>query len=403
MSSLKEKNGVWVPRTTTQQPPTRQTRHPKNPKPNSIPKQNPNNSPPKPHHNNPAPSNRHQIPNPSSNHLKSKNPQKPSRSKHYQNPNASANHNYPRNPSPSSNQPNSSNSQNPNPWFDQLDPNSSKNPNPWFNQLDSNSSQNPNPWFDQLDSNSSKNPNPWFDHLDSNSSENPDTTNHHQNPNPWPNQLDSGNAQNPNPFLSNEPTMFTVTFAGQSVETTITSESSIADEWVQKVIGKRKNDNGFLVGLDIEWKPNYGRGQDNEAALLQICVERECLVLQLLYLDSLPRGVMKFLSHANNCFVGVGIANDLEKLEDDYGMKCRNHLELRKVASEKMQKKDVLNCGLKDLVKQVLGVELNKSKRITMSDWSRTCLTGSQIEYACLDAYVCGEMGRVLVGGYQYE
>ncbi|KAF2288051.1 hypothetical protein GH714_004111 [Hevea brasiliensis] len=96
-------------------------------------------------------------------------------------------------------------------------------------------------------------------------------------------------------------------------------------------------------------------------------------------------------------FVGVGIESDVEKLVEDYGLSVRNTVDLRGLAAEKLGVKELKNAGLKDLVKEVLGKEIKKPKRVTMSRWDNPWLTPDQVQYACLDAFVSSEIGRSLV------
>lgn len=49
---------------------------------------------------------------------------------------------------------------------------------------------------------------------------------------------------------------------------------------------------------------------------------------------------------------------------------------------------ELKRVGLKVLAKQVLGYDMNKSKTVTMSNWSKSHLDRRQVEYACIDAWV---------------
>lgn len=58
--------------------------------------------------------------------------------------------------------------------------------------------------------------------------------------------------------------------------------------------------------------------------------------------------------------------------------------------------KDLKNAGLKTLARTVLGKEMEKPKWVTRSSWDNRWLTPDQVQYACIDAYVSFEIGRVL-------
>ncbi|KAL4197260.1 hypothetical protein AMTRI_Chr04g187400 [Amborella trichopoda] len=145
--------------------------------------------------------------------------------------------------------------------------------------------------------------------------------------------------------------------------------ASVADNWVRKIIDNRPNDEGFIVGPDIEWKPSFIKGHTGQVVLLQLCL-------------------MMFISYQKNCFVGVGIGDDLKNLARDYQIVCGKHSS---------------SYGLQALVKEVLGLEVSKSNTIRISDWSKRDHTDAQIEYAFIDAYVCSRLGVLLMGRQQIK
>lgn len=58
--------------------------------------------------------------------------------------------------------------------------------------------------------------------------------------------------------------------------------------------------------------------------------------------------------------------------------------------------KELKNAGLKNMARFVLGKEMEKPKSVTRSRWDNRRLTPDQVHYACIDAYVSFEIGRVL-------
>lgn len=171
-----------------------------------------------------------------------------------------------------------------------------------------------------------------------------------------------------------------VTWCGMSMPVTITSQAAAVVEWIQRQTGE-------LFGFDLEWKPNRLKGEDNLVSLLQICGPADCLIVQLLYTDMVPKLLKEFLSHARKRLGGVGIRQDVKKLERDHDLVCQGQVELGLLASEKLQRDDLQGTGLKKLVDQVLGMTLVKTKKITMSNWEKEYLDEKQIEYACIDAW----------------
>ncbi|CAM6095242.1 unnamed protein product [Calypogeia fissa] len=169
---------------------------------------------------------------------------------------------------------------------------------------------------------------------------------------------------------------------GKTVKVTVTKESNVAQDWIERQTGK-------CFGLDLEWQPNRRRGQpDNKVALMQISSETECLLIQMLFLDSIPSALIQFLKDPERKIAGVGIYGDTKKLRRDFGLICGGEVELTTLAVAHFKNEELKRVGLKVLAKHVLGLDMNKSKTVTMSNWSKSYLDRRQVEYACLDAWI---------------
>ncbi|OVA16745.1 3'-5' exonuclease domain [Macleaya cordata] len=191
---------------------------------------------------------------------------------------------------------------------------------------------------------------------------------------------------------------YTVTFHEDQINTVVTQTASIVDDWVSNIHRDfNRILNNLVVGFDIEWRPTFNRNQENKAALLQLCVGHRCLIFQFLYADHIPRSLIEFLNNPNFTFVGVGIDEDVEKLLYDHELGVANTLDLRHLAVQKLNKNELSKAGLKGLTEAVLGLELKKPKKVTMSRWDVEYLTYDQIMYACLDAFVAFKMGKNLM------
>ncbi|KAL1564069.1 exodeoxyribonuclease I [Salvia divinorum] len=193
---------------------------------------------------------------------------------------------------------------------------------------------------------------------------------------------------------------YDVTFFGDSVFTTVTCDPTIASQWISEVeaVHRRRIDQGqFIVGLDVEWRPSFNRHVTNPAATLQLCVGHRCLIFQLIHSPSIPPSLVAFLANPRHTFAGIGIEADLEKLEEDYEFGFNtNTVDLRGLAAERYGRRDLKNSGVKSLAALVLEKEVDKPKNVTMSRWDNEWLTPTQVRYACVDAFVCFEIGRVL-------
>ena len=134
----------------------------------------------------------------------------------------------------------------------------------------------------------------------------------------------------------NEDSTFTVFIDDddECVETTVTASGEEVEEWLDDILRiRRRRLRHLVVGLDVEWRPNFARGEDNPVALLQICVGRRCLVFQILHADYIPEDLSDFLSDDRFTFVGVGVDGDAERLEDEYNLEVSNTVDLRQLAT----------------------------------------------------------------------
>ncbi|KAH7843536.1 hypothetical protein Vadar_017865 [Vaccinium darrowii] len=188
--------------------------------------------------------------------------------------------------------------------------------------------------------------------------------------------------------------LYDVNFHGYKIHTLVTHTPSFVDSWITETL--TLNSPSVLVGLDVEWRPNRFRNQENLVATLQLCVAQRCLIFQLIYSPHIPQSLINFLANPAHTFVGVGIDEDVEKLTGDYGLTVANAIDLRVLAAESYGVRELRNAGLKNLARQVLGVELVKPRSVTMSRWDAEYLYPSQVQYACVDAFVSFEIGRCL-------
>ncbi|KAJ7543534.1 hypothetical protein O6H91_09G042400 [Diphasiastrum complanatum] len=168
---------------------------------------------------------------------------------------------------------------------------------------------------------------------------------------------------------------------GKKILVTVTCEAAVAQEWLERQTGE-------LFGLDVEWRPNRGKGVDNKVALLQLSGDKECLMLQMLFMDSIPRALVTFLLDSEKKMAGVGVKEDASKLLRDYGLACNGLVELTALAVQQLGRPECKHMGLKALAQEVIGIKMQKLKRVTLSDWAKPILDNSQVLYACVDAWV---------------
>ncbi|RZC57916.1 hypothetical protein C5167_005223 [Papaver somniferum] len=168
------------------------------------------------------------------------------------------------------------------------------------------------------------------------------------------------------------------------VRVTVTHAASVVDQWIWEVYTDFRNKlKNLVVGLDIEWSRRSRKSRDgysrNKVAVLQLCFSTRCLIFQISRCDEIPESLADFLSNDKFIFVGAGIDGDAHKLWVDYGLYVGKTEEVGTLAAYKLTKtfgdyrnSGLYNAGLKNLAKDVLGLELpkqrqsrDKSRRVT--------------------------------------
>ncbi|OMO64016.1 hypothetical protein CCACVL1_22099 [Corchorus capsularis] len=198
----------------------------------------------------------------------------------------------------------------------------------------------------------------------------------------------NASASNPNSLI--------VSFSGKNIETTVTDHASVVDAWVSN-IRSMYNGQQIVVGLDSEWRPHHISYLSNKTAVLQLCIETKCLIIQLFYLQQIPQSLKSFLGDPNVTFVGVEVARDAEKLRNEYGLQCSRTADVRELAMNRWPWKFYRKPGLKDIASIVVGLSMPKPMHVCKSDWQSRDLDRLQIEYACIDAYASYRIGHRLL------
>lgn len=123
-------------------------------------------------------------------------------------------------------------------------------------------------------------------------------------------------------------------------------------------------------------------------ATVQIATCDSCLVIHLAHLSGKPSEkcipvLNAILSDETIVKSGVGIDNDMLELYErfDQVQEAKSRLELGGIGGMDGR------VGLKRLTKSILGVDLKKTKKLALSDWSQVPLTREQLSYSGRDAW----------------
>jgi hypothetical protein len=88
---------------------------------------------------------------------------------------------------------------------------------------------------------------------------------------------------------------------GNKVLVTVAATAATVESWVAEHQGQT------MFGFDIEWRPTFQKGDYHEASLLQLSVEKRCLLVQLFFMDFFPESLKSLLADPRVILAGVGI------------------------------------------------------------------------------------------------
>ncbi|CAN6233818.1 unnamed protein product [Urochloa humidicola] len=193
--------------------------------------------------------------------------------------------------------------------------------------------------------------------------------------------------------------VYSVSFESDVITTTVTASGAAVEDWLDEVLRvHRRRLHKLVVGLDVEWRPSFSRAY-SKTAILQLCVGRRCLIFQLLHCDYIPDALEEFLSDSGYTFVGVGVEADAERLWNDYELDVDNWEDLAELAAEEMEDPGLRNAGLKGIAAAVMDAHVEKPQWVRLGPWDEYYLSDEQVKYACIDAFVSFEVGRMLLSG----
>lgn len=170
-----------------------------------------------------------------------------------------------------------------------------------------------------------------------------------------------------------------------------------------------------IVGLGIEKRfetvyTNFGTDSKvgDRVAVVNLCHGTTCLIIQLHLMGSPPFSLSAFLQRPELSIVGVGIKHSLEALETEYGISCRNTVDLAQLAASVKKNDQFRAFGLFDLAYDVCKFcrsPDHDEKMVTdfhdvaLSNWGVTALSKKQIEVATWTSFMCFYVGNYLLDG----
>ncbi|KAF7059114.1 hypothetical protein CFC21_066061 [Triticum aestivum] len=152
-----------------------------------------------------------------------------------------------------------------------------------------------------------------------------------------------------------------------------------------------------LVGIDVEYT-HYVKPQ--RAAVLQLCVEKECLVYHISAAKDRPMELDKFLMNGEYTFVGFAIEGDKSKLKLS-GLKINsdNYIYIQVEWRDPYNKKKF--DSLADIAGRMIDIHYHDmKKKINRKEdhtlWGFYTLPEKLIKYEAIDAFATYESWRII-------
>ncbi len=139
-----------------------------------------------------------------------------------------------------------------------------------------------------------------------------------------------------------------------------------------------------VIGFDTESKPTFAKGEVSTGPhLIQLATDLKAYLFPVTALRAQDE-LRVILESPQVLKVGFGLRDDVRRLQSKLGIDSTNILDLA-IALRQEKRADV---GAKAAVAQFFGQRLQKSKKISTTNWSNAVLTEKQILYAANDAHV---------------
>ncbi|MGF6275431.1 ribonuclease D [Massilia sp. UYP11] len=149
------------------------------------------------------------------------------------------------------------------------------------------------------------------------------------------------------------------------------------------------------IGFDTESKPTFAKGEVSTGPHL---VQLATLETAWLFQTATPAGnalaitVLKpVLEDERVLKVGFGLGDDVRRLKSKLGIELRSVLDLSTALRRRGERNPL---GARSAVERFLGQRLQKSKRITTTNWALPRLSDKQLQYAADDAHAALKIYR---------
>lgn len=152
------------------------------------------------------------------------------------------------------------------------------------------------------------------------------------------------------------------------------------------------------IGFDTESKPTFTRGESSTGPhLIQFATDKRAWLFQIG--DSTEPHIramlLAVLERPLPLKIGFGLSDDVKRLHAKLDIRCAGIVDMSVVLRAPGQRNDL---GAKTAVAKFFGLKLQKSKKISTTNWAMRRLNEKQILYAADDAQVALRVYRHWIG-----
>ncbi len=155
-----------------------------------------------------------------------------------------------------------------------------------------------------------------------------------------------------------------------------------------------------VIGFDTESKPTFAKGEVSTGPhLVQLATDELAYLFQIGSPASAQTAltVLKPVLESETILkVGFGLGDDLKRLRAKLGVETHNVLDLSTALRRRGERNTL---GAKTAVARFFGQKLQKSRRITTTNWALPQLSDKQVLYAADDAHVALRIYRLWKAG----
>jgi ribonuclease D len=144
------------------------------------------------------------------------------------------------------------------------------------------------------------------------------------------------------------------------------------------------------IGFDTESRPSFKKGITYPLAIVQLATHETAYLLQIEKIR-VPDILVDLFCNRKIKKIGIGIKNDLEKLQSIRPFIPNDFIDLSAIAT----RKGIIQVGARALSARYL--EHRVTKNAQRSNWSNSNLSEKQKIYAATDAWICLQIYPLLI------